>query len=170
MKMERMKIMINYVAYYKNENVEVTQLALSLKKFLEQDDIQHRIDSVHKINGKSQDVQKIIDEHLLEFGFVSEKQHLFKKRNLRPDMFNEKFGIMVEVERGKIKSNNMHLLDLWKCHINPETKHLFLIIPNSRQRNFKKATPIFKSIIRDVESFFTPPNYINDDSCYVFGY
>ena len=39
------------------------------KKFLEQDDFQHRINSVHKI----------IDEHLLEFGFVSEKQHLFKK-------------------------------------------------------------------------------------------
>ena len=85
-------------------------------------------------------------------------------------MFNEKFVIIVEVERERIKSNNMHLLDIWKCNINPETIHLFLIIPNSQQRTFKKATPIFNSIIRDVESFFTPPNYVNVDSCYVLGY
>ena len=35
----------------------------------------------------------------------------------------------MEVERGKTTTNNMDLLDIYKCHICEEANHLFLFVP-----------------------------------------
>ena len=59
--------------------------------------------------------RKIIEEIAIPLGFKDEKQGLFKKykdSGLRPDFYKKigKNGILMEVERGKITTNNM---DYW---------------------------------------------------------
>ena len=86
----------------------------------------------------------------------------YKTRALRPDYFKKlsNGGILMEVERGKTITNNMDLLDLWKCHICEEANHLFLIVPLAVSR-----TPnIYNYVGNRVDSFFKEKNYINVDS------
>lgn len=162
--------MIKYEKYEKKVNQEVNQIALSLKSFLEDPNTQNEISKVHRLGGRSQLIQKIIERHLLPNDFVSEKKGLFKNYNLRPDLYNGQHGIIVEVERGRIKSNNMHLLDMFKCHLAEDAKHLFLIIPNERHRTNKKPEVIFEVISNVLSSFFNPDSYINVESLHIFGY
>ena len=77
-----------------------------------------------------------------------------------------KNGILMEVERGKTTTNNMNLLDIYKCHICEEANHLFLFVPIevSHTKN------IYKSVCKKVENFFYEENYLNIDSAIVFGY
>lgn len=89
--------------------------------------------------------------------FKDEKQGLFKKykdSGLRPDFFMKigKNEILIEVERGKTTTNNMDLLDIYKCHICEIAKN------------------IYKSVCKKVENFFYEENYLNIDSTIVFGY
>ncbi len=44
-------------------------------------------------------------------------------------------GILLEVERGKTTTNNMDLLDFWKCHISKHAAYLFLLVPKALQHN-----------------------------------
>ena len=91
-----------------------------------------------------------------------------KDSGLRPDFFMKigKNGILMEVERGKTTTNNMDLLDIYKCHICEEANHLFLFVPIevSHTKN------IYKSVCKKVENFFYEENYLNIDSTIVFGY
>lgn len=162
--------MIKYEKYQKTKNLSVDQIASSLRAFLNLPNTQTEIHKVHQLGSNSQLIQKIIESHLIQKDFVSERKGLFKNYNLRPDLYNKQHGIIVEVERGKIKSNNMHLLDMFKCHLAEEAKHLFLIIPNERQRTNKKPEAIFDSISKVLSSFFEPNSYINVESVHIFGY
>ena len=73
----------------------------------------------------------------------------------------------MEVEKGKTVTNNMDLLDLWKCHICSEANHLFLIIPI---RDEDKGLNIFDTVSKRMSSFFVEENYLNINSLIIFGY
>ena len=73
----------------------------------------------------------------------------------------------MEVEKGKTVTNNMDLLDLWKCHICSEASHLFLIIPI---RDEAKGLNIFDTVSKRMSSFFVEENYLNINSLIIFGY
>lgn len=162
--------MIEFRVFYKKKNNEVEKTAQKLKKFMEKDEIYEKLVELNKVGVKSQAIQGVLLNFLISLGFESERKELFNNRLLRPDYYNESLNTMVEVERGRTRSNNMDLLDVWKCHIHPETKHLFLIVPNLRPSNDGKKAKVFKPVIKIIESFFVGNNYINVDSCYVFGY
>ena len=159
-----------YQSYYKNKSEYVEKVALELRAHLDNVETKTQINEVHKLHAKSQSIQKIFEPFLVEKGFVSEKKGLFESYRLRPDLFNSELGIIVEVERGRIKSNNMHLLDIWKCHLATQANHLFLIIPIERHRTNDKPEKIFDYVSEVISSFFVEGNYINIDSCYIFGY
>ena len=72
----------------------------------------------------------------------------------------------MEVEKGKTITNNMDLLDLWKCHICEEANHLFLLVPI----DVTHTKNIFNSVCNRMNSFFQIENYLNIDSVTVFGY
>ena len=74
-----------------------------------------------------------------ELGFTSEAKGLFLQyeNKLRPDYFpgHGTTGILLEVERGKTTTNNMDLLDLWKCHLCKHADYLFLMVPQALKHN-----------------------------------
>ena len=55
------------------------------------------------------------------------------ENKLRPDYYRplETSGILLEVERGKTTTNNMDLLDFWKCHLCRHADYLFLMVPQA---------------------------------------
>jgi len=92
---------------------------------------------------------------------------------LRPDYYYKlgiNKGILIEVERGKTLTNNMDLLDIWKCHICKEANFLFLIVPQIRQTNKGGETVTFNNVVKRLESFFEKDSYINVDAVFLFGY
>ena len=104
-------------------------------------------------------------------GFKDEKQGLFKKykdSGFRPDFYKKigNNGTLMEFERGKTTTNNMNLLDIYKCHIREEAYHLFLLFPIevSHTKN------IYKNVCKKVENFFYEESYLNIDSAIIFGY
>lgn len=98
---------------------EASTLATRLASRMESDAVSAAIGQVHKLGGRSQDIQAILREDLEGIGFVNEKTGLFAQMTvsaLRPDFYRPlgRSGIIAEVERGKTITNNMDLLDLWK--------------------------------------------------------
>ena len=59
----------------------------------------------------------------------------------------------MEVERGKTTTNNMDLLDIYKCHICEEANHLFLFVPIEVSHT--------KNIYKSVCKKFTRMPYFN---------
>ena len=117
-------------------------------------------------------INEIFQNFYQKLGFSSEKEKLFEKyesKKLRPDFYKKvgKTGILMEVEKGKTVTNNMDLLDLWKCHICSEANHLFLIIPI---RDEAKGLNIFDTVCKRMSSFFVKENYLNINSLVIFGY
>lgn len=143
--------------------------------FMQNEDIQKKLEVTHKRYAKSGDIQNIIVDKTRLLGFTSEKKGLFKNQTvsqLRPDYFLElenSSGIIMEVERGKTLANNMDLLDLWKCHICEKANFLFLIIPNIRQTKSGRNI-IFESVERRMATFFGKENYTNVDAVFIIGY
>lgn len=130
----------------------------------------------HKPDSSSVAIQRILLPKLSELGFESEKQGLFNAypvSSLRPDYYlslgSEK-GIIVEIERGRIGSNNMDLLDFWKCHICKTANCLFLIVPINRPSKNGKTTPAFAPVHHRLSVFFQPKNHVNVDAVFLFGY
>ena len=78
-------------------------------------------------------------------------------------------GILLEIERGKTVTNNMDLLDLWKCHICRHADHLFLVVPALVQRT-RGIEHVFPRVITRLQTFFLPGNQTNVRSLAVFGY
>ncbi len=155
----------------KSELKEVLKISNSIEKYLNQKEVNQRIQKSNVKGTDSQVIQKIIEEIAVPLGFKDEKKGLFKKykeSGLRPDFYKKigKRGILMEVERGKTTTNNMDLLDIYKCHICEEANHLFLFVPIevSHTKN------IYKSVCKKVENFFYEENYLNIDSAIVFGY
>lgn len=157
----------------KKNIIAVFKIGKSLENYLNKPETIKKIKSKNVKGGDSKDIQNIIMEYAVpELGFTSEKENLFKKyknNKLRPDFFKRinGSGILIEVERGKTITNNMDLLDLWKCHICTEADHLFLVVPI---RDEAKGLNIFDNTCKRMSSFFLKRNYLNIESLIIYGY
>ena len=123
----------------------------------------------------SAEVQAAFRGAATALGFHSEKSGLFAESiaGLRPDYYLQvgESGILLEVERGKTTTNNMDLLDFWKCHICVGAHYLFLLVPKALQHN-DGMTPKkeFAAVGRRLAPFFKPGNYTNVRGLALFGY
>jgi hypothetical protein len=110
-----------------------------------------------------------------ELGFTSEAKGLFLEyeNKLRPDYFRPvgESGILLEVERGKTTTNNMDLLDFWKCHLCRHADYLFLMVPQALKHN-PDMTPKreYNSVVKRLKTFFMPGNITNVREVHIFGY
>ena len=154
----------------KSELKEIFKISNIIEEYRNQKEVNQRIQNSNVKGTDSQVIQKIIEEIAIPLGFKDEKQGLFKKYKDSglPDFYKKigKNGILMEVERGKTTTNNMDILDIYKCHICEETNHLFLFVPIevSHTKN------IYKSVCKKVENFFYEENYLNINRAIVFGY
>lgn len=121
-------------------------------------------------------VQATFAPFAADLGFKSEAKGLFSgydNKALRPDYFLPlgNTGILMEVERGKTTTNNMDLLDMWKCHLCAHAHYLFLMVPQALRHN-PTMTPKkeYAAVVKRLGSFFTDGNYINVRGLHVFGY
>jgi len=121
-------------------------------------------------------VQGTFEPFAAELGFTSEAKGLFaeyENKALRPDYFLrlETNGILMEVERGKTTTNNMDLLDLWKCHLCTHADYLFLMVPQALRHN-PAMTPKkeYAAVVKRLGSFFMKANYTNVKAVHIFGY
>ena len=92
---------------------------------------------------------------------------------IRPDYYKhlEGGGILFEVERGKTIANNMDLLDVWKTHICPSAKHLFLMVPRIRVTGSHQEQKIFQSVEKRIGTFFgEEARDIDVETVHLFGY
>src|SRR4029077_20351521 len=117
----------------------VSQIALSLLSHIRLNEIADKIAAANIKGTSSCDVQACIRPHSEKLGFQSEKQGLFSdyaNGALRPDYYRSLSpgrGIILEIEKGKTLTNNMDILDLWKCHICNHAQYLFLMVPIAAQ-------------------------------------
>jgi hypothetical protein len=66
-------------------------------------------------------------------------------------------------------TNNMDLLDLWKCHICREARHLLLVVPLAVSRT-RGPQRVYDPVVRRLRTFFEPENTVNVLSAAVLGY
>ena len=90
----------------KSELKEIFKISNIIEEYLNQKEVNQRIQNSNVKGTDSQVIQKIIEEIAIPLGFKDEKQGLFKKykdSGLRPDFYKKigKNGILMEVERGK---------------------------------------------------------------------
>lgn len=158
------------------EYLEVRGTAESLLELLTQPSTVMAMENANQPGNSSQMVQLVFAEIAVELGFTSEKTGLFATyptSGLRPDFFKPVLssGILLEVERGKTTTNNMDLLDFWKCHLCVSANHLFLAVPKALKHNdLMTAKKEFASVTNRLSAFFVPGNYTNVRSLTVFGY
>lgn len=155
---------------------EVRNLASKVVNLFAIPEVMEGINKAHVFGASSAKVQEVILKKMIELGFQSERKGLFKDMTvsgIRPDYFKplEGGGILFEVERGKTIANNMDLLDVWKTHICPEAKHLFLMIPRIRVTGNQREQKIFQSVEKRVGTFFSEQAHdIDVESVHLFGY
>jgi hypothetical protein len=123
----------------------------------------------------SAEVQATFLPYAVELGFASEKKGLFLKyhSNLRPDYYRavDNTGIILEVERGKTTTNNMDLLDFWKCHVCEHADYLFLMVPQALRHNpTMTAKKEYDSVVKRLDTFFVEGNETNVRAVHIFGY
>jgi hypothetical protein len=155
--------------------LEVAALAVKLRDYLDRVDVQDAIRDRHVLGASSAAIQGVILPNAIELGFQSEKEGLFagyQVAGLRPDYYRPvgRTGILLEVERGKTTTNNMDLLDLWKCHICDRASYLFLVVPRERPSANGTVLRHFKQVSKRLGTFFEPKNYVNVDAVHLFGY
>lgn len=154
---------------------KVEDVADALLNELNSDDISDRISQANLPGTSSAHVQAAFGVAASRLGFHSERTGLFAESipGLRPDYFLPvaETGILLEVERGKTTTNNMDLLDFWKCHICKVAAYLFLLVPQALQHN-TAMTPKkeFVAVRRRLAQFFEPGKYTNVRGLCVFGY
>ena len=152
--------------------------AEELRQHLEQDKTQQQILERHVLGASSAVIQELVLQKATDLGFVGEKRGLFANYDvpfaLRPDYFCEMgdhSGILLEVERGKTTTNNMDLLDFWKCHICDRAEYLFLLVPQKRTSANGTVLRHFQQVKRRLGVFFVEPkNYVNVNAVHLFGY
>ena len=169
----KLQILLKEGIKNRNDYKKAEDIANDIKGFMGTTSIQTKLKNAHKVTGSSKLIQDIIIPKAKEIGFESEKKQLFKNYRLRPDYYYKlgiNKGILIEVERGKTLTNNMDLLDIWKCHICKEANFLFLIVPQIRQTNKGGETVTFNNVVKRLESFFEKDSYINVDAVFLFGY
>jgi hypothetical protein len=152
---------------------KVRLVAEQFRASMDNDTVRGGIAAIPPIGGSSHEVDLVVHPHAEALGFTSQRRELFDEYpvGLRPDWFREvgETGILLEVERGKTVTNNMDLLDLWKCHICTHAEHLFLIVPVRVQRQ-ASAERVFSRVVTRLRTFFHPGNETNVRSLAVFGY
>ena len=158
-----------------DEFAHAQSIALQIKNYLSSEKIQAEINESHKLNATSQQIQAIIQKEIERLGFQSEKKGLFadyKVTALRPDFYLPlgKSGVILEVERGKTITNNMDLLDIWKCHVCNHADFLYLIVPKERRSENGAVIKAFDNVVRRLSTFFEPKNYVNVEAVFIFGY
>jgi hypothetical protein len=154
---------------------EVEDIARKLLFCLNEDEVQHQLRDRHVFGASSASIQEVILKDAASLGFQTEKKGLFadyEVAQLRPDYFMpvRDTGILLEVERGKTITNNMDLLDLWKCHICIHARFLFLVVPIERPSENKRKVQAFRDASRRISTFFQKLNYVNVDAVFLFGY
>lgn len=154
---------------------EVSSLAAHLLSALNSPDTLAAIERANRPRAPSHAVQDAVRGSAEALGFRSEAAGLFATSipGLRPDYFTQlgQAGILLEVERGKTTTNNMDLLDFWKCHISGFAQYLFLLVPKALQHNERMAPKKeFASVRRRLAQFFEPGKYTNVRGLCVFGY
>lgn len=123
----------------------------------------------------SAEVQATFLPFALDLGFTSEAKGLFAEyaNKLRPDYYRPvgSSGILLEVERGKTTTNNMDLLDFWKCHLCTSADYLFLMVPQALKHN-DLMTPKkeYNSVVKRLDTFFVAGNETNVRAVHIFGY
>jgi hypothetical protein len=152
----------------------VHALGLQLLGSLNDANTLERIATANRPRGSSAEVQEAIRPSAEALGFQSEQRGLFADSipGLRPDYFRalNDTGILLEVERGKTTTNNMDLLDFWKCHICKHANYLFLFVPNALQHN-EGMTPKKEYVVvaRRLGQFFSPGKYTNVRGLCLYG-
>ena len=157
------------------ESREVEALALRLRAELELDPAAAALRGANRPGAASHEIQRLIHPVALSLGFSSEKKGLYQGSvpGLRPDFFRKvgDSGILLEVERGKTTTNNMDLLDFWKCHLCVHAHYLFLFVPQElRHSEGSGIKREFESVRRRLSAFFRPEHYTNVRAVYLFGY
>lgn len=155
--------------------INASKLAEKLRMFLSEESTQKLIAEKHVLGAASTAIQEIVLTAATELGFENEKKGLFASypvSSLRPDYFRRigDTGILLEVERGKTTTNNMDLLDIWKCHICDHAKYLFLIVPQARPSANGSVMRHFAQVNKRLAPFFQKRNYINVEAVFIFGY
>src|SRR5688572_26402933 len=153
----------------------VAGLADELRDHLSTDEALARISEANQPGRSSAFVQATFGEFVREMGFENEKAGLFVAAEfaLRPDYFLRlgDSGILLEVERGKTITNNMDLLDFWKCHLCRHAHYLFLLVPVAlRQNPTMSPRNEFAAVARRLQRFFVAGNYTNVRGLCLFGY
>jgi hypothetical protein len=155
----------------------VDRLADRLRRYLDQrmDDIA----AVHVFGAQSRAVQSLVANLLRdELGFGEERVIPADGgliTQARPDFFyrlTENSGVIAEGERGGTTTNNHDLKDLWKTHIAPDARHLFLVVPvtNTNESGRVREHP-FRAVSRRMATFFGDPRReVDVVSVHVFGY
>lgn len=123
----------------------------------------------------SAEVQATFMPFATQLGFQSEAKGLFREyeNKLRPDYFRPVAGtgILLEVERGKTTTNNMDLLDFWKCHLCKHADYLFLMVPQALKHNASMAPKReYRAVAKRLDTFFKPGNATNVRAVHIFGY
>jgi hypothetical protein len=153
----------------------VEAIAQRLLEALNQPAILELLAIANRPEGSSALVQAAFEEPAKALGFESERKGLFLTSitGLRPDYYLRigSTGILLEVERGKTTTNNMDLLDFWKCHLCNDADYLFLLVPRELRHNAAmKPKKEFISVQRRLKTFFEPVNYTNVRGLCLFGY
>jgi len=156
---------------------EVDHLAQRLRGYLDQQG--DAIARVHVFGAQSRAVQSLVADLLRdELGFGEERVIPADGglvTRARPDFFyrlSEGSGVIAEVERGGTTTNNHDLKDLWKAHISPDARHLFLVVPmtNTNEAGKVREHP-FRAVSRRMATFFGDARReIDVVSVHVFGY
>jgi hypothetical protein len=129
--------------------------------------------AIPSIGGTSHQVDDIVRPYAEHYGFSSQRTTLFSEYpvGLRPDWYRKlgRSGIIFEVERGKAVTNNMDLLDLWKCHICREAEHLILMVPIAVSRSYGVEN-VYGRVATRLATFFAPGSETNVYSTAILGY
>src|SRR5262249_52226553 len=116
------------------------EVAKQLRLALSSAEVEAALRAIAPIGGTSHQVDAVVRPHAESLGFSSQRRGLFAGYpvGLRPDWYRRlgRSGILLEVERGKAVTNNMDLLDLWKCHICREADHLIILVPIYQTRSY----------------------------------
>ncbi len=154
---------------------EVSALADRFLAFLSDPKTENEIGKAHQLGGLSTQIQEVILPDIEALGFTSEKRGLFQNYDvpaLRPDYYAKigDSGVLLEVERGKTITNNMDILDFWKCHICDHADYLFLLVPQMRHVKKGRPTHPYKHVKKRLGTFFVQKNCVNVDAVFLFGY
>lgn len=132
-------VQLDFICRAEDERVRslarVRELAISLQHAWSAAGVEHAIEREHVHGAQSEVLNSVFGVELRERGFASERKGLFAQYEvpgLRPDWYlplEDGDGIIAEVERGGVLTNNRDLLDFYKCHICREASHLFLVAP-----------------------------------------